>query len=422
MERRVLTEIVIEQNQLIRSKDTGVPRSRFLEIKKYFPLPHAVVISGLRRSGKSTLLSQIIHSYEKKPVYYFNFEDERLFGMSPDDLNGLYEIFLQLYGEGGVFFFDEIQNIEGWEVFVRRMHDKGFKLFITGSNASLLSREIGSRLTGRYLPVELYPFSFKEFLLFKGATPEKSDFYLTKERARLKRFFDDYLKEGGLPEFLKYGDKDILKALYDDILYRDIIARYDIKEIKVLRDLSLYLLSHTGTPFSYNGLKKMFDVGSMNTIKNYIDYLENTYLLFTLAPFYFSLKKQIVAQKKVYAIDSGIINFVSFKFSEQRGRILENLVFVELKRRGEEVYFYKTQKDTEVDFLIKKGLKPAGLIQVTQHLENKETKDRETRALFTAMEELHLSEALILSEEGQGELREGSKTIQMMPIYQWLLT
>ncbi len=224
-----------------------------------------------------------------------------------------------------------------------------------------------------------------------------------------------------MPEFLKYQDKEILKTLYDDILYRDIVARYEIKEIKTLRDLSLYLLSHIGTPFSYKRLKEMLDVGSVNTIRSYIHYLENTYLLFTVPCFSFSFRKQIAAQKKIYVIDNGLVNFISFKFSEQRGRLLENLVFLELKRRGKNIYYHKTSEGGEVDFLIQEGARVSELIQVTSQWRGEDLKKRETQALMSAMEEFNLKEGLILTEEDETVLKENGKTIRLVPVYKWLL-
>ena len=417
----MLREMIVEQQQQFEDRPIGIRRTQLSRIKRRVELPHVVVVSGLRRCGKSTLLSQIRQAYYKGAVYYFNFEDERLSGMASRDLNDLYELFLELFGESRVFFFDEIQNIPGWELFVRRMRDRGFKFYITGSNASLLSKEIGTRLTGRYLPMELYPFSFEEFLLFKGHVFEERQLYSTKDRAVLKRYFNEYLKKGGLPEFLKYEDRDILKALYDDILYRDIVARYEIKEIQTLRDLSLYLLSNAGTPFSYNRLKQMLGLGSVNTVKSYIEYLENTYLIATVTPFSHSLRKQLAGQKKAYGVDNGLLSFVSFKFSENRGRFLENLVFMELKRRGKEVYYYKTQNGREVDFLVKEGREPKELIQVTQGLGKQNVKEREIGALVLAMKELGMRKGLLLTEEDETEIKTNHKVIEVRPIYKWLL-
>lgn len=273
MNRGILREIVLEQERDRKSVDPGIPRSCLEDISRYIRVPHAVIISGIRRSGKSTLLAQILNKYYEKGVYYLNFEDERLVDFNATDFNSLYETFLEIHGERKVFFFDEIQNVPKWETFVRRMQGKGHKFFITGSNASLLSKELGTKLTGRRISLELYPFSFDEFLLYKGYKLAKDAFSYTAERAAIKKHFAEYLRHGGMPEYLKYKDVTLLKRVYEDILYRDIVARYDIKQVKALRELGLYLLSNIGNLFSYNSLKNVLGVKSMNTVRSYSDYL-----------------------------------------------------------------------------------------------------------------------------------------------------
>lgn len=421
MDKNVLKELMREQYSLLWEREEGIKRECLSEISKFMKMPQIVVISGLRRCGKSTLLLQIIHSFYEEPFYYFNFEDERLTDFTAKDFNSLFELFVELYGKSRAFFFDEIQNIENWEMFVRRMHDSGFKIFITGSNASLLSKEIGTRLTGRYMPVELYPFSFLEYLTFKGMTVGKESLELTTERGRIKRRFNEYLKNGGLPEYVKYKQRDILASLYNDIIFRDVAARYEIKEIKSLRDLSIYLLSNSGTLISYNRLKEMLGLGSVNTVKNFVEYLENTFLISTVPRFSYSIRKQIMNPKKIYGVDNGILNFASFRFSENRGKFLENLVFIELRRRKKEIFYYKTRKGYEVDFLIKKGTRIKELIQVTQSIGREGVRNRELNALLTAMQELNVSNGYILTEDDEEKITESGKMIRIMPVYKWLL-
>src|SRR3990167_4887378 len=225
MQKSFLKEIVIEQEKDRQGIDTGIPRKALGVVSRHASLPHAVIVSGVRRSGKSTLLNQIIKNFYPQGVYYLNFEDERLVDFGVEDFNHLYEVFLELYGDKKVFFFDEIQNVPQWEVFVRRMQGKGCKFFITGSNASLLSKELGTKLSGRNVCIELFPFSFTEYLSFKGFQLSKNGLSLTTERADRKKHFAEYLKHGGMPEYLKYQDQTLLKRVYEDILYRDIVAR-----------------------------------------------------------------------------------------------------------------------------------------------------------------------------------------------------
>lgn len=421
MHKSLLREIILEQEKNRQTVDLGIKRSALDIVLKQISLSHAVVISGIRRSGKSTLLNQIISNCYEKGVYYLNFEDERLVDFAVTDFNNLYETFLELYGERKVFFFDEIQNVPKWEIFVRRMQDKGCKFFITGSNASLLSKELGTKLTGRCVSIELYPFSFVEFLSFKGYKLQNNALSYTAERSAIKKHFAEYLKHGGMPEYLKYKDPTLLKRVYEDILYRDIVARYDIKQVKVLRELGLYLLSNIGGLFSYNNLKKVLGVGSMNTIKSYADFLENSFLMFLINRFSYSLKQQFVANKKIYCIDNGLVESVAFQFSKNKGKFLENLVFLELKRRYPEIYYYKTANNLEVDFLVKSGRKDIALIQVADNLDSEKTKQRETGALTRAMDELKLKSAFILTEDSEEEIKLNGKAIIVQPIYKWLL-
>lgn len=422
MDKKILKEVILEQAEFIQKRDLGIGREALNQIARYLKLPHVIVVSGIRRSGKSTLLGQIIRKYYDRDAYYFNFEDERLVDFELDDFNYLYELFLELYGEKKIFFFDEIQNVKSWEIFVRRMYDRGFKFFITGSNASLLEKEIGTRLTGRYLLVNLFPFSFREFLSFKGYHPGKDAFFVTKERGRLKRFFNEYLKIGGMPEYLKYKEREILERNYEDILYRDIIVRNDVKEVKALRELAIYLLSNAASLFTYNKMKIAFGLGSVNTAKSYVDYLENSFLLYVINMFSYSLKQQMFTPKKAYCVDNGILNIVSFRFSENKGRFMENLVFIELLRRGKEIYYYKTEKGMEVDFLVRKGNRISELIQVTSSLKKETVKDREVKALVTALTELKMKKGIILTEDEEEEFSLKGKTISVTPVYKWLLT
>ena len=421
MQKSFLKEIVIEQEKDRQGIDTGIPRKALGVVSRHASLPHAVIVSGVRRSGKSTLLNQIIKNFYPQGVYYLNFEDERLVDFGVEDFNHLYEVFLELYGDKKVFFFDEIQNIPQWEVFVRRMQGKGCKFFITGSNASLLSKELGAKLTGRNIPVELFPFSFEEFLSFKGFRLSEKGLSLTTERAVAKKHFAEYLKHGGMPEYLKYQDATLLKRVYEDILYRDIVARYGIKQVKPLRELGLYLLSNIGGTFSYNNLKNVLGVGSINTIKSYADFLENSYLIFLVNKFSYSLKQQFVAHKKIYCIDNGLAEAVAFQFSRNKGKFLENLVFLELKRKFSEVFYYKTTNNLEVDFLVRSGKKDLRLIQVADHLDNEKTRQREINALVKAMGELKLRKAFILTEDTEEEIAQEGKVIKVTSVYKWLL-
>jgi len=412
MDKNIIKSVVLEQRKNFEKKVEIIPRDieeGFVKTKKIS------VISGIRRSGKSTLLKQIARDFSG--YYYLNFEDERLLDFGFKDLNVLYELFLELYGEQNVFLFDEIQNVIGWEKFVRRLFEDGKKIFITGSNAKLLSSELATTLSGRHLKMELYPFSFGEFLRYGKF--QLKDFYDTREKSLLAKNFNQYLEYGGFPEIVIGGSTEELKQLYQDILIKDLIVRFKIRETKIFREIALYLLSNISSPMSFNNVRKMVGAKSVTSVKNYVDFFEEAYLFFSLFKFDYSIKKQIINDRKVYAIDNGIANAVAFKFSENRGRNLENLIFIELKRRGEEIFYYKGKK--ECDFLIRKGLKIKSAIQAAQSLDNPETEKREIAGLLETMEKFKLKKGLIITESQEEERKIKGKKIEIVPAWKWLL-
>lgn len=421
MEKSILKTLILEQRENIRVKDKGLKRDILSEIVPNLKLPHCLIIAGIRRVGKSTLLLQIMNSYFGENFYYFNFEDERLVNFTAEDLGLLYEVMIEFYGENKTFFFDEIQNIKGWETFIRRMMEKNYKFILTGYNATLLSKELGTKLTGRYILSTLYPFSFKEFLKFKEYPFSEKDLFITEKKVKIKKYFDEYLKSGGMPEYLKYDfNSEILQRLYEDIIYRDIAARYRIKDIKTLRELALYYLTNMTGEISYNKLKNTYKTGSVNTIKNYTEYLENSFLVDILNIFSYSIKQQAIAPKKVFCIDNGIADSISFAFSDNMGKYLENLVYIELKRRGKTLYYYKTKNNNSIDFAIKSGNKISQIIQVCFDIGNEKTRGREIKSLNQVMDELALKESLIVTYENEEIIKTNNKLIKIIPAYKWL--
>ena len=410
--------MLLEQFNGFWRRDTGIERTQLAELERAKALPHAVIISGLRRAGKSTLLAQLAHHLGEDTFYYLNFEDERLLGFEAEDANYLFGLLVELFGERSIFVVDEIQNVDGWEHFVRRFMEMGLKFYITGSNASLLSRELGSRLTGRYVPIELFPFSFIEFLRFRGYTVPDLARLTTVDTARLQGYLGEYLRLGGIPEPLKYPDLPLARTLYDDVLYRDIAVRHRIAEVRALKELAFYLMSNPASLVSFNKLKDQLQLGSVNTVKNYIGYLENSWLLFTMNVYDFSVKRQQVAPKKVYAIDTGLASAVGFSFSANTGRLLENLVFLALRRRTQEVYYYTSPAGFEVDFYLPETRE---LLQVTQNMEQPATREREVRALTDAMRGLDLSHGLILTDANAEPIEANGMTIEIRSLAEWLL-
>ncbi|MFA5179751.1 MAG: ATP-binding protein [Syntrophales bacterium] len=410
--------MLLEQFHVFWRRETGIERSQLHAVEEAGPLPHAVVISGLRRVGKSTLLAQLAHRLGEKQYFYVNFEDDRFLGFQTGDADALYRILVEIFGDRRIFLIDEIQHIPEWERFIRRFMDMGIKFYITGSNASLLSRELGNILTGRYVPVELFPFSFREYFLFKQRTIPDPERLTTVEAALLRQSLDEYVRYGGIPEPLAYPGLPLLRTLYDDILHRDIASRYRITEIRAFKELAFQLLSNISNLASFNKLKERLHLGSVNTVKSYIDYLEGSWLLFTVNVYDFSVKRQQIAPKKVYAIDTGLAGAVGYSFSPNTGRFLENVVYLALRRETKDIYYYTTPGGGEVDFYLPASRR---LIQVTQCMDDPETSRREVRALMDAMKTLGIAEALILSEANALKIEEDGRTIEIRALAEWLL-
>lgn len=413
--------LLIEQREEFLRKDLGTQRTKLSEIASYKNTPFPIVISGLRRVGKSTLLAQLAHKfYPRNNYFYVNFEDERFLTFTVSDFAKLQELLIELFGNQKIFLLDEIQNIEGWERFVGRMINGGYKFYITGSNASLLSRELGTKLTGRYIPVELFPFSFDEYIQFKNIPPFKLTHLTTIQKGTLKNAFSNYMQKGGIPQALQYPQLPIHKTLYDDIINRDVATRYKITDIKSLRDLTFYLFSNISSLVSYNKLKSLLKLGSVNTVTSYIGYLETSWLLLVINRYAFSVKQQQIANKKVYCIDTGLTKSVAFSFSQDKGKFLENIVFLALRRlNGEDIYYYKTKTEKEVDFYLpRKKI----FIQVSQSINDPATRERETDALIDAMGEVEKSTGFILTEDEENNLSFDGTAIPVHPIYEWLLS
>lgn len=293
---------------------------------------------------------------------YVNFEDERLLDFRAQDFEMLNEVRIEYYDPSKLYFFDEIQNVDKFETFTRRLQDAGKKIIITGSNASLLSKEFGTRLTGRHKAFEVHPFSFREFLAFRKIPFDSADFYAAEKKAGLLRLFDEYLMSGGLPEYLKNRDKDYVRSVFENILYKDIIARYSVKREKTLKELVNTLATNNACPFTYNSLKKTLGLSNAITVKEYISYLGNAYLFFELLKFSYSIKKQLNSPRKIYLADPAFNQVCGLNFTLNKGRNLENAVFMELKRKGKETYYYADR--FECDFVVRNGTKVGEAIQV----------------------------------------------------------
>jgi len=410
--KKEISQIIADQ-QMLGFEPGDLPR-----LESGFTDQEITVISGVRRCGKSTLLHEIRANNAEKD-YYFNFDDERLIHFTVDDFQLLYEVFIELFGKQNTFYFDEIQNVVGWERFVRRLHDYKNKVYVTGSNASMLSRDLGTHLTGRYYQKELFPFSFAEFLEFQSGEIPRKSFFSTEEKVQLHGDFLSYFRKGGFPAYLQSGNSQYLKSLYESIIYRDVMVRNSLTNEKEILELVHYAASNSSRLFSYNSLTKVIGVKNATTVKNYLSFLENTYLVFLVSKYDFSVKKQIQNPKKIYFIDLGMLRELGFHHSEDNGRLLENLVFIEMKRRGKEIY-YHSQKH-ECDFLIKEKNRIVEAIQVSWSIHNPTTREREVAGLIEALTFHNLKRGLILTDDEEDEFVIKDFKIKVMPTWKWLL-
>ena len=422
----LLKQILVEQKELVKQREDYIERESLKEVRKFIKLKHIIVITGHRRAGKSVFLSQIINNfYGGDNVYYLNLDDERLIGLHTDDLNTVMELFHQLFGAKKVIFLDEIQNLEGWERFVSRLLNQGYKIYITGSNANLLSSELASFLTGRYLEIKIFPFSFREFLHFKNIPIEKIEreksYYITEIKATIKNLLNEYLKWGGFPEMVKYNEPAILRTLFFDVITKDVVNRYNINEPKTLKEIAHYLLSNIANEFSYNRIKNTYSIGSVHTVKTYLDYLTSTYMVFEVPKFSHAVREIHTRSKKIYAIDNGFFSSAGFTTTHNSGRLLENLVFIELKRRGKEVYYYKDARNREVDFVIKENNRITEAIQVCYNISNEKVRKREISSLLAGMKNLGLKKGLILTMDTEEKISVEGYQVEFYPVWRWLL-
>jgi hypothetical protein len=394
-----LIDVIESQQITFQAKVSKVNREALSNVKV---LPSfATIITGLRRCGKSTMMLQLINSQNEK-ILYINFEDIRLVDFDPSDFIRLLKVIDEMGAKK--LYFDEIQLLEKWEIFVHQLLNQEYQVFITGSNASLLSKELGTHLTGRHLSYELMPFSFSEFLNYHNEKP-------TSEQ--LKK----YTKIGGMPEYVKHQEPQILLNLINDVLYRDIAVRHSLRDIETLKKLTIYLLTNIGKLVSANKLTDTFGLKSTTTILDYFGFLSNSYVVEFIPMFSHSLKVQNRNPKKVYSLDNGITSIISLSFSEDNGRKLENLVYQQLRRKNQELYYFKGKK--ECDFVVQSNNQSIQLIQVCYDL-TIDNKDREINGLLEAMDFFELNEGIIVTFDQKEEFLLKDKIIKVIPAHEFL--
>lgn len=414
-----MKEIVLshraERDELLKMR--YVKREGLANARKSMKNNLIKVIVGPRRAGKSVFAIQMLTGLD---FAYLNFDDERLLGIS--DYDDLLKAIRQVYGETKYILFDEIQNLHKWELFVNRLNRKGFNLVITGSNSRLLSRELATHLTGRHQLFQILTFSFSEFLGARDfAIDETLD--MKERQGTLLNLLNKYLNTGGYPEvlFKDIDPKSYIATLFESILFKDIVKRYNVRYARKLYDLGLYLITNHSNEFSYTRLKNALDFKSVHTVENYTHYLNEVFMIFNIERFSHKVKEQVRSPRKVYAYDTGVINAVKFKTTPDTGRLIENMAAIELLRRGKEFYYYKTGDGKEVDFAVREGLKVSQLLQVCYGIDDYKTKKREVSALVKAANETGCDNLTVITWDFEAKEASSGKEIHYLPLWKWLL-
>jgi uncharacterized protein len=402
-------------------KNTNVVKREFEEKGKEFLKSKLIkVTTGVRRCGKSFFTYLLLKDLD---FGYVNFDEKILLSLDPLQI---FSTLIEIHGPVNVFFLDEIQNLDGWELFVNKLHRGGYNVFITGSNAKLLSKELATHLTGRHIPLEIFPFSFREFL---ASLNFKEDVETTKGKSLILHYLLEFLEKGGFPEVIveKENPSIYLRTLFYDIVENDVILRHNIGYKSTMRELAFTLISNFCNYVSFKKIKESFGLGSEHTVKNYINYLNEAYLFFTLNKFSYKPREVERSVKKIYCIDCGMVNNVAMRFSENKGRFLENLVAIELFRRKGYwfndwfIFYWKDYQQNEVDFVIKDRLKIDQLIQVTYASGKDEVERREINALIKASKLLKCKNLLIITWDYKDEVMIGNKKIVFKPLWEWLI-
>ena len=394
-------------------------RMHIQDVAPYLKANVIKMITGPRRAGKSVYALQILSG---KNYAYLNFDDTQLLGAFNED--SVMQALAEVYPGYEYLLLDEVQNLDSWDAWVSKLYRRGVNLVITGSNANLLSSEMSTLLTGRYVEIQILPFSMEETLKYRDV-PVNAE--LPDEKAKLFIEMDDYLKKGGYPEIVKNREIEqaYLTALFDSIILKDVAQRHKIRKITELYDLADYLISNYSNPLSYNEIAEELSLGSVTTVKKFCGYLAEPYLFFYLPRFNNKLKEMKKAPRKVYVVDNGLIYTRSFELSSNNGRQLENMVFIELLRRGydlkKSLFYYRTSNDKEVDFVIRDGRKVTSLIQVSYDISKTKTRERELDALVKASEELKCDNLMLITWNHDGSVEYRGKSIRIISMDKWFI-
>ncbi|NYZ77460.1 ATP-binding protein [Candidatus Micrarchaeota archaeon] len=421
-------EILLDWNFWGKEFKTVIPRDSYRNRLSVFRVPNKIIaLSGIRRCGKTSLFYEEMADLAKDPknILYINFEDDR-FGAerSPELIRSALEAYRQHVNPEGecYLFLDEVQTVEGWERWARTAYDLAQvnRIYVTGSSSQLLSGDFASSISGRYLGIDVFPLTFREFLLFNGLNIG-SPASILNAKVRILELLDAYLKWGGFPEAaLEENDmrrKELLSSYLDTIIYKDIVARHEIRNVKKIKNVVRYFLSNDTLKTNVNSASKSLRI-NYRTVGDYISYMKEAYLIEELNRYDYSLKKQLASDCKYYCTDAGLVNLAAFSFSEQKGRLLENAVFNHLHRSGESLFFFSGKN--ECDFLVMKGNKVGTAVQACWEIDGK-NREREVGGLLEAMKEFGLQEGFIITYGQEESFSAGGKNIFVIPLWKWLL-
>ena len=392
--------------------------------KKWLDSNLIKVVLGPRRAGKSVFSLILL---KDRPFMYFNFDDEVLLSAGGIATDELMKELHAAYGQVKTVLFDEIQNLPNWELFVNRLHREGYNLVLTGSNAHLLSKELATHLTGRHMPIEMLPFDFNEFLRAKKFQINEEYSALSQQRGELLNLMENYLVNGGFPEVAlnNVDPKDYLEVLFDALVFKDVVKRHRVRFSTQIGNLGTHLINNFANLYTVRKILEILNLKSASTTEKYIKYLEEAYLIFSLLRYSPKSIQRIKSPRKVYAVDNGFISAKAIQHSPDKGKLMENLVFTELIKRGakpnKDLFYYKTRNDREVDFVVKNGTDVTELIQVCYESINPDVEQRETKSLVEASNELKVKKLTVLTWDEKRAVEKDGMTIHFKPLWEWLL-
>lgn len=435
MDKNEIRSILKDWNEWEGQQDIGIVRSAYLDrLGSLITGSNQVItITGPRRAGKSYLMRQMARrlsdkGVRKENILFVNFEDPRFASLDTKVLAQVYDVYKGFFSpiDTPYIFLDEIQEVTEWEKWVRTMHElRKAKIIVSGSNAQLLSRELGTLLTGRHIDLTVFPLSFAEYLTFNKMEVNGA-FGVLGKTAEIDGLLHKYIESGSFPEVaLSVKKTEVLLNYFDDILTKDLLKRFRVRKTPVMKALIKYYLSNAANLVSFTSVGKFLQANP-HTIEKFSGYLEDVYLIFLLKRFSYKVKEQEKSPRKIYGIDTGLCNSLGFRFSENIGRLAENIVFLTLKRKQIldpqiELFYWKDAQHREVDFVIKHGLDVTSLIQVCWNMSDEKTKNRELRSLHKGMKNLNITNATVITDATEGEENLNGYTVKIVPLWKWLL-